>query len=178
MHSIHFVCASVLPGTGFFRRLELRRIFFACRIGRHLCRPGQKVTGTRAVPPAGVTSGRASLPQAAAPPIHSKLAMRSCFIWFWDLHAPSSFLLHDACLRAAFLVDCLWRTALANPPTGVPLVRVMMAPAIPAGRTFTGTAAAREQSYLGLRIPGKEIARRVDTGHAVKRGQVLARPFR
>lgn len=64
----------------------------------------------------------------------------------------------------------------ADPRTGVPLVRAaVVAPAIPAGRTFTGTVAAREQSDLGFRIPGKVIARLVDTGQAVKRGQVLAR---
>ena len=42
-------------------------------------------------------------------------------------------------------------------------------------RSFTGIVAARVQSDLGFRVPGKVLARLVDTGQAVKRGQPLMR---
>jgi RND family efflux transporter MFP subunit len=47
--------------------------------------------------------------------------------------------------------------------------------AVPAERTFTGTVAARVQSDLGFRVPGKIVERLVDTGQAVRRGQPLMR---
>jgi RND family efflux transporter MFP subunit len=50
-----------------------------------------------------------------------------------------------------------------------------VAPAAPAKRSFTGTVAARVQSDLGFRVPGKVLQRLVDTGQAVKRGQTLLR---
>jgi RND family efflux transporter MFP subunit len=42
-------------------------------------------------------------------------------------------------------------------------------------RSFTGTVAARVQSDLGFRISGKVLARLVDAGQTVKRGQALMR---
>lgn len=42
-------------------------------------------------------------------------------------------------------------------------------------RTFTGTIAARVQSNLGFRVPGKIIERYVDVGQQVKAGQPLMR---
>jgi RND family efflux transporter MFP subunit len=42
-------------------------------------------------------------------------------------------------------------------------------------RAFTGVVAARVQSDLGFRVPGKLIERLVDTGQTVKKGQPLAR---
>lgn len=42
-------------------------------------------------------------------------------------------------------------------------------------RTFTGTVAARVQSDLGFRVPGKVLERLVDTGQTVQRGQPLMR---
>jgi len=42
-------------------------------------------------------------------------------------------------------------------------------------RAFTGTVAARVQSDLGFRVPGKVSQRLVDAGQKVRRGQVLMR---
>lgn len=63
-----------------------------------------------------------------------------------------------------------------DPRTGVPLVRTaLVQEAGPAGRAFTGTVAARVQSDLGFRVPGKVLERLVDAGQTVKRGQPLMR---
>ena len=42
-------------------------------------------------------------------------------------------------------------------------------------RSFTGIVAARVQSDLGFRVPGKVLERLVDAGQTVKRGQALMR---
>lgn len=85
---------------------------------------------------------------------------------------------------AAPLVVCALPLALAacgdesatDPRTEVPLVRVVSAQdAAAASRAFTGTVAARVQSDLGFRVPGKVLQRLVDAGQVVKRGQVLMR---
>ena len=64
----------------------------------------------------------------------------------------------------------------SDPRTEAPLVRaaVVQNAALDV-RSFTGTVAARVQSDLGFRISGKVLERLVDTGQAVKRGQVLMR---
>ncbi|MBD9391390.1 efflux RND transporter periplasmic adaptor subunit [Acidovorax sp. ACV01] len=63
-----------------------------------------------------------------------------------------------------------------DPRTQSPQVRVAtVQEAGASSRTFTGTVAARVQSDLGFRVPGKVLERLVDTGQAVKRGQVLMR---
>ena len=63
-----------------------------------------------------------------------------------------------------------------DPRTQIPLVRVSaVATAGQAERSFTGIVAARVQSDLGFRVPGKILERLVDTGQAVKRGQPLMR---
>jgi RND family efflux transporter MFP subunit len=66
--------------------------------------------------------------------------------------------------------------ALDDPRAAAPLVRVVPA-ARPAGteRAFTGIIAARIQSNLGFRVPGKIIERLVDVGQDVKAGQPLMR---
>jgi RND family efflux transporter MFP subunit len=64
----------------------------------------------------------------------------------------------------------------ADPRTEAPLV--LAATVQDAGaqsRSFTGTVAARVQSDLGFRVPGKVLERLVDAGQAVKRGQPLMR---
>ncbi|MGE0861602.1 MAG: efflux RND transporter periplasmic adaptor subunit [Gammaproteobacteria bacterium] len=56
--------------------------------------------------------------------------------------------------------------------------RVVIARAAPAAqpaRSFTGIVVPRVQSDLGFRVAGKVIARLVDRGQAVKRGQTLMR---
>ena len=57
-----------------------------------------------------------------------------------------------------------------------PLVLMVAArPAAQAEHSFTGLVSARVQSDLGFRVPGKIVERLVDTGTAVKRGQILMR---
>lgn len=66
--------------------------------------------------------------------------------------------------------------AAPDPRTAAPLVRVAtVRDAAPASRAFTGTVAARVQSELGFRVPGKVLERLVDAGQAVRRGQPLLR---
>jgi len=60
--------------------------------------------------------------------------------------------------------------------TEAPLVRtVLVQPAASSTRSFTGVVAARVQSDLGFRVPGKVLERLVDAGQTVKRGQPLMR---
>ncbi|WP_426237896.1 efflux RND transporter periplasmic adaptor subunit [Pseudomonas sp. TWP3-2] len=64
----------------------------------------------------------------------------------------------------------------ADPRLQVPLVRIgVVQPAGAAARIFTGIVAARVQSDLGFRVPGKVSERLVDAGQTVKRGQALMR---
>jgi len=66
--------------------------------------------------------------------------------------------------------------AEADPRSAPPLVRVATADvAGDAVRSFTGIVSARVQSDLGFRVGGKIVARLVDTGQAVRRGQPLMR---
>ena len=74
------------------------------------------------------------------------------------------------------LAACSDATSSTDPRTHMPLVRVgAVAAAVQADRSFTGVVAARVQSDLGFRVPGKLLERLVDTGQAVKRGQPLMR---
>jgi RND family efflux transporter MFP subunit len=60
--------------------------------------------------------------------------------------------------------------------TEAPLVRTTLVQAATSStRSFTGVIAARVQSDLGFRVPGKVLERLVDAGQAVKRGQPLMR---
>src|SRR3989337_561323 len=64
----------------------------------------------------------------------------------------------------------------ADPRLAAPLVRLVKAKKIEgAERAFTGTIAARVQSDLGFRVPGKIVERLVDVGQQVKAGQPLMR---
>jgi len=66
--------------------------------------------------------------------------------------------------------------APADPRTQAPLVRAaFVQPVASASRSFTGVVAARVQSDLGFRVPGKVLERLVDAGQTVKRGQPLMR---
>src|SRR3989454_12137186 len=72
-----------------------------------------------------------------------------------------------ACHNAAASID---------PRTQNPLVRVATVQTSAQGdRSFNGIVAARVQSDLGFRVPGKVLERLVDTGQTVKRGQALMR---
>lgn len=63
-----------------------------------------------------------------------------------------------------------------DPRTQPPLVRVINAGvAGESSREFTGVVAARVQSDLGFRVGGKVMARLVNTGQVVRRGQPLMR---
>jgi RND family efflux transporter MFP subunit len=71
---------------------------------------------------------------------------------------------------------CHDATASNDPRIQPPLVRVAtVETAVHAERSFTGIVAARVQSDLGFRVPGKVLERLVDTGQAVRRGQPLMR---
>ncbi|NLS20701.1 efflux RND transporter periplasmic adaptor subunit [Rhizobium sp. P40RR-XXII] len=68
------------------------------------------------------------------------------------------------------------RAQAADPRVVPPLVSVVDAKRPDTTvRTFTGTIAARVQSNLGFRVPGKIIERYVDVGQQVKAGQPLMR---
>jgi len=73
------------------------------------------------------------------------------------------------------LIACTDKTQ-SDPRTQIPLVRTgSVKTATDASRSFTGTVAARVQSELGFRVPGKVLERLVDAGQVVKRGQPLMR---
>src|SRR5678810_950637 len=60
---------------------------------------------------------------------------------------------------------CHNATASIDPRTQTPLVRVATVQTSAQGeRSFTGIVAARVQSDLGFRVPGKVLERLVDTG--------------
>ncbi len=74
------------------------------------------------------------------------------------------------------LAACSDATSSADPRTQTPLVRVATVDtSTRAERAFTGIVAARVQSDLGFRVPGKVLERLIDTGQTVKRGQPLMR---
>lgn len=74
------------------------------------------------------------------------------------------------------LAACSDATSSIDPRTQAPLVRVApVASGDPVEPSFSGVVAARVQSDLGFRVPGKILERLVDAGQAVKRGQVLMR---
>jgi RND family efflux transporter MFP subunit len=74
------------------------------------------------------------------------------------------------------LAACNHATSSSDPRTQTALVRVAtVEPSVHAERSFTGIVAARVQSDLGFRVPGKVLERLVDTGQTVKRGQPLMR---
>ena len=68
------------------------------------------------------------------------------------------------------------QAAQIDPRQGPQLVEVAVAkPAVASERTFTGIIAARVQSNLGFRVPGKVVERLVDVGQEVHAGQPLMR---
>jgi RND family efflux transporter MFP subunit len=74
------------------------------------------------------------------------------------------------------LSACTSATSTTDPRTQAPLVRIeTIKTSAQAERSFSGIVAARVQSDLGFRVPGKILERLVDTGQTVKRGQPLMR---
>jgi len=74
------------------------------------------------------------------------------------------------------LAACSDATSSIDPRTQAPLVRVApVASGTQAEPSFSGVVAARVQSDLGFRVPGKILERLVDAGQTVKRGQALLR---
>ena len=68
------------------------------------------------------------------------------------------------------------RAAQLDPRQGPQLVEIAVAkPAMASERSFTGIIAARVQSNLGFRVPGKVVERLVDVGQEVHAGQPLMR---
>ncbi len=85
------------------------------------------------------------------------------------------FVPYAICLLPLVLAACGSQPA-ADPRTEAPLVRVgAVQGGAAAPRSFTGVVAARIQSDLAFRVPGKVLERLVDTGQTVKRGQALMR---
>ncbi|MDC7690723.1 efflux RND transporter periplasmic adaptor subunit [Vogesella indigofera] len=79
------------------------------------------------------------------------------------------------CALPFALVAC-GEKAQTDPRTSTPLVRAAIVQGFsPESRSFSGTIAARVQSDLGFRVSGKVLARLVDAGQTVKRGQPLLR---
>ena len=76
---------------------------------------------------------------------------------------------------AAFNREPDW-AAQPDPRQGSQLVQIAVAkPAMVSERVFTGVIAARVQSNLGFRVPGKVVERLVDVGQKVYAGQPLMR---
>jgi RND family efflux transporter MFP subunit len=74
------------------------------------------------------------------------------------------------------LAACNDATSSTDPRTQPPLVRIeAVGISVQSERSFTGIVAARVQSDLGFRVPGKVLERLVDAGQSVKRGQPLMR---
>lgn len=74
------------------------------------------------------------------------------------------------------LAACSNATSSTDPRTQSSLVRIdRVEAAVEEERSFTGIVAARVQSDLGFRLPGKVLERLVDTGQKVRRGQPLMR---
>lgn len=82
-----------------------------------------------------------------------------------------------ACLASILLlVQPGHSTEATDPRVAAPLVSVIKAkPPTATNRSFTGTIAARVQSDLGFRVPGKIVERLVGLGDEVKAGQSLMR---
>lgn len=79
-------------------------------------------------------------------------------------------------LLSVALAACSDATSSIDPRTQSPLVRAeTVANPVQAERSFTGVVAARVQSDLGFRVPGKVLERLVDAGQTVERGQPLMR---
>jgi RND family efflux transporter MFP subunit len=77
-------------------------------------------------------------------------------------------------MMACALAGC--GRADADPRTAPPLVRIAAAGAAEgANRELTGIVGARVQSDLGFRVGGKVVARLVEAGQSVRRGQPLMR---
>src|SRR3989454_4147663 len=67
-------------------------------------------------------------------------------------------------------------SSLSAPRPQPPLVRIEpVERSVQSERSLTGIVAARVQSDLGFRVPGKVLERLVDAGQTVKRGQALMR---
>jgi RND family efflux transporter MFP subunit len=67
-------------------------------------------------------------------------------------------------------------SASTDPRLQPPLVRIEKVEiSVQSERSFTGIVAARVQSDLGFRVPGKVLERLVNAGQTVKRGQALMR---
>src|SRR5690349_13388090 len=79
-------------------------------------------------------------------------------------------------LLPSVLAACNHATSSTDPRTQPALVRIETVEiSAKSDRSFSGIVAARVQSDLGFRVPGKVLERLVDAGQTVKRGQALMR---
>lgn len=93
----------------------------------------------------------------------------------WSGRAPS--LRSLLALGLPLLLSGCRPAASSDPRTDPPVVRtaLVQSEASAHTRAFTGTVAARVQSDLGFRVPGKILERLVSSGQRVRRGQPLVR---
>src|SRR6266404_787676 len=76
----------------------------------------------------------------------------------------------------AFSLSACSPKPAADPRLQAPLVQTVTAtPASASEQSFTGVVSARVQSDIGFRVSGKVVARLVDVGQTVRRGQPLMR---
>lgn len=94
----------------------------------------------------------------------------------WLLFIPAVAAVGVTAVVVAYKMPNQAASAGADPRTAPRLVKVVSATSVPGiERAFTGTIAARVQSNLGFRVPGKIIERHVDVGQQVEAGQPLMR---
>ena len=87
----------------------------------------------------------------------------------------SGFVATAACAALA-LAACKPTETAGDPRNKTQLVRIAtVQPASRAAQGFTGVIAAKVESNLGFRVPGKVVERLVDTGQTVQAGQALMR---
>ena len=91
----------------------------------------------------------------------------------YTMHLGLALAITSAALGTA---GCKSSSAARDPRTEAKLVEIAkVAPAVPAERSYTGIVKARVQSNLTFRVPGKIVARLIDTGQEVRQGQPLMR---
>lgn len=78
-------------------------------------------------------------------------------------------------LVALALAGCARQEAAAPAAPRAVLAQVVTASAADLGNVYSGEVRARHESDLAFRVGGKMVARQVDVGSAVRRGDVLAR---
>jgi RND family efflux transporter MFP subunit len=100
-----------------------------------------------------------------------KLSAISLFSWHMIPMKPAFLPL----LAAIFLAACSDKATPPPQPPAVVKTHTVSQSIAEAGRVHSGEVRARHETALAFRIGGKMLERKVDTGSAVKAGQLLAR---